>query len=865
GGVMETDEALLPATVRSLLVQGLVVNSTASLRRSQGPGTSTTGKGDVRAETSPVSLSVSALPSAGEGHGKIFQRSGSPTECALLELPYNLGWGWDWGWGPGWGFGGRGGELDGTTSGSAPAGSAASSIDGAYSPPAAAATAAPPTAASQLSGGTCQVLQLLPFSSLRKRMSVVVSAPPLPLRPAATQGTRSHSGEPNVGSLCSGSMDWERCGNASHDGSVAGEVRGHGPLMPVRVLTKGAAELVLERCAWQLGGPDGTTLLPLTTDQRWKLLTSFADQGGGSLRLLALAYRDMLVPMRDTTPPTAAPTPAAAAPANATDGIVGGAASYGRAGAVDTANGFGGSAATLSLDAESLEKDLVLVGLLGLEDPLRPEVPAAVAACQRAGITVRMVTGDNVTTAASIAQQAGILPPEVDVRALVAAGPAAAAAAVTAATSKAARNPPTAAAVVGATIRADALAASPSLDTVTSTAPSTLSADVVTSPVDQLPYLVLEGATFRQLVLQDSGRTGGAGDSAAAGVDMAAFLALWPRLRVLARCSPGDKFVVVSALRKLREEGRAEEVVAVTGDGTNDAPALTAADVGFCMVSGTPIAREAADILLLDSSFTSIVSAVAWGRNVYASVTRFLQFQLTANVVAVAVAAGGAVWLRYSPLSAVQMLWVNLIMDSLASLALATEAPNEAMLDASPNRPHDPLVTPTVLKHIIGQSAFQLAVLYGMLAALQQYSGSAAAVSPAGGVLDSILASLFGGGGGGGGQHHLLEMTLVFNAFVQMQLFNQFNCRRVRDEVNILEGLAAHPLFLAIVGGEAVLQYVIVQYGGEAFNTTPLTAAQWALCCGLGAATLLVRGLLRGINVGAGAGAEGRCIDTGGG
>ncbi|GIL65428.1 hypothetical protein Vafri_19180, partial [Volvox africanus] len=122
-----------------------------------------------------------------------------------------------------------------------------------------------------------------------------------------------------------------------------------------------------------------------------------------------------------------------------------------------------------------------------------------------------------------------------------------------------------------------------------------------------------------------------------------------------------------------------------------------------------PASSEAADILLLDSSFTSIVSAVAWGRNVYASVTRFLQFQLTANVVAVAVAAGGAVWLHYSPLSAVQMLWVNLIMDSLASLALATEAPNEAMLDASPNRPHDPLVTPTVLKHIIGQSAFQLA------------------------------------------------------------------------------------------------------------------------------------------------------------
>lgn len=114
---------------------------------------------------------------------------------------------------------------------------------------------------------------------------------------------------------------------------------------------------------------------------------------------------------------------------------------------------------------------------------------------------------------------------------------------------------------------------------------------------------------------------------------------------------------------------------AASGDGTNDAPALTAADVGFAMASGTSIAKDASDILLMDDNFTSIVSAVKWGRNVYASVTKFLQFQLTANVVAVTTAAAGALWLRESPLSAVQMLWVNLIMDSLASLSLATEAP----------------------------------------------------------------------------------------------------------------------------------------------------------------------------------------------
>ncbi|GLC59183.1 hypothetical protein PLESTB_001458000 [Pleodorina starrii] len=197
------------------------------------------------------------------------------------------------------------------------------------------------------------------------------------------------------------------------------------------------------------------------------------------------------------------------------------------------------------------------------------------------------------------------------------------------------------------------------------------------------------------------------------------------------------------------------------------------------------------------------------------------------------------------------------------------------MLDAPPNRPNDPLVTPTILKHIVGQAAFQLAVLYGMLVTLQHYGGggggaaaaAAATASSAGGGLEAAMAALFTAGGGGGGasaatavaaaaasaphsHSHVLATTMVFNTFVQIQLFNQFNCRRIRDEPNIFEGLAAHPLFLAIVAGEAVLQYLIVQYGGEAFSTTPLTAAQWALCGGLGAASLLVRQVLRRVHVG---------------
>ncbi|GLC65033.1 hypothetical protein PLESTF_000239200 [Pleodorina starrii] len=684
----------LPPAVRSLLVQSLVVNSTASLRRSGGSGGGGSGGSAAAAAAAPP-------PPSDSGRRGPFQRSGSPTECALLELPYNLGWGWDWGWGAGWGVGVGGGGGDGGGSGAID-GECVSLENGGGAAAAAAAAATAALPSPKLTGGSCQVLQLVPFSSQRKRMTVVLSAPPPPRPPTAaapsalydietTRGGGGGSGRANpddATAMCSASgVDWELYGRAGSDfgGGAAAAVGCSSFLAPVRVLTKGAAELVSERCAWQLGGPDGTTLLPLTSEHRRRLLASFAGQGDGSLRLLALAYRDMLVPMKDSTAaaasagaaaatvPVTATAAAAAAAAGTTSscasvgvGVVGGAASYGRTGdgsgsaaaaAADGSSG-GGVAATLSLDADYLERDMVLVGLLGLEDPLRGEVPAAVAACKRAGITVRMVTGDNVTTAASIAQQAGILPPDVDVRQLVAASPAAAAAAATASTTAG-----------GGSHGSGGDAAS--LDRAAPVG--------VVRQAEQMPYLVLEGSTFRRLVMRDSGGGGdGAGGGAAAAapsINTAAFLAVWPRLRVLARCSPGDKFLLVSALKQLREEGRLEEVVAVTGDGTNDAPALAAADVGFCMNTGTPIAREAADILLLDSSFSSIVSAVAWGRNVYDSVRRFLQFQLTANVVAVAVAAGGAVWLRYSPLSAVQMLWVNLIMDSLASLALATEAP----------------------------------------------------------------------------------------------------------------------------------------------------------------------------------------------
>jgi P-type Ca2+ transporter type 2B len=140
-----------------------------------------------------------------------------------------------------------------------------------------------------------------------------------------------------------------------------------------------------------------------------------------------------------------------------------------------------------------------------------------------------------------------------------------------------------------------------------------------------------------------------------------------------------------------------------SGDGTNDAPALRLSDVGFAMIAGTSIARQASDILLMDNNFSSIVSSVKWGRNVYASIIKFLQFQLTINIAAVVMAVSGAIIFSESPLTPVQMLWINMIMDSLASLSLATERPTDELLKMRPFSSTTPLLTPTCVKHICGQ------------------------------------------------------------------------------------------------------------------------------------------------------------------
>ncbi|KAM6217729.1 plasma membrane calcium-transporting ATPase 4 isoform 4-T4 [Rhynchocyon petersi] len=381
--------------------------------------------------------------------------------------------------------------------------------------------------------------------------------------------------------------------------------------------------------------------------------------------------------------------------------------------------------------------ELTCIAVLGIEDPVRPEVPEAIAKCKRAGITVRMVTGDNINTARAIATKCGILTPGDD-------------------------------------------------------------------------FLCLEGKEFNRLIRNEKGE-----------VEQDKLDKIWPKLRVLARSSPTDKHTLVKGIID-STVGEQRQVVAVTGDGTNDGPALKKADVGFAMgIAGTDVAKEASDIILTDDNFTSIVKAVMWGRNVYDSISKFLQFQLTVNVVAVIVAFTGACITQDSPLKAVQMLWVNLIMDTFASLALATEPPTDSLLKRRPYGRNKPLISRTMMKNILGHAVYQLTVIFLLVFAGEKFfdidSGRNAPLhSPP-------------------SQHY----TIVFNTFVLMQLFNEINSRKIHGERNVFAGIFRNVIFCCVVLGTFISQILIVEFGGKPFSCTGLTLCQWFWCLFIGIGELL--------------------------
>ncbi|KAK4755488.1 hypothetical protein SAY87_009245 [Trapa incisa] len=287
------------------------------------------------------------------------------------------------------------------------------------------------------------------------------------------------------------------------------------------------------------------------------------------------------------------------------------------------------------------------------------------------------------------------------------------------------------------------------------------------------------------------------------------------KIRVMARSSPFDKLLMVQTLK---QKGH---VVAVTGDGTNDAPALKEADIGLSMgIQGTEVAKESSDIVILDDNFSSVVTVIRWGRCVYNNIQKFIQFQLTVNVAALVINFVAAVSSGQVPLTAVQLLWVNLIMDTLGALALATEQPTNALMGHPPVGRTDPLITLVMWRNLIAQSLYQVTILLVL-----QFKGRA----------------IFG-------VEENVKNTIIFNCFVFCQVFNEFNARKL-EEKNVFVGLHKNKLFLGIIGITIVLQIVMIEFLKRFANTVRLDWAQWAACIGIASLTWPLGWLIKCIPV----------------
>ncbi|XP_068656065.1 calcium-transporting ATPase 10, plasma membrane-type-like [Aristolochia californica] len=344
------------------------------------------------------------------------------------------------------------------------------------------------------------------------------------------------------------------------------------------------------------------------------------------------------------------------------------------------------------------------IGIVGIKDPVRPGVKESVAICRSAGITVRMVTGDNITTAKAIARECGILTDG---------------------------------------------------------------------------GIAIEGPDFREKSMEEMNE-------------------LIPKIQVMARSSPMDKHTLVRHLRTMFNE-----VVAVTGDGTNDAPALHEADIGLAMgIAGTEVAKESADVIILDDNFSTIVTVAKWGRSVYINIQKFVQFQLTVNVVALIVNFSSACLTGSAPLTAVQLLWVNMIMDTLGALALATEPPHDGLMKRMPVGRRGNFISNIMWRNILGQAFYQFVVIWYLQAEgkkLFQLEGP-----------DSDL----------------VLNTLIFNSFVFCQVFNEISSREM-EKIDVFQGILKNYVFVGVLTCTVIFQIIIIEFLGDFANTTPLTLSQW--------------------------------------
>jgi len=425
---------------------------------------------------------------------------------------------------------------------------------------------------------------------------------------------------------------------------------------------------------------------------------------------------------------------------------------------------------------QELAKGLCFAFMVGIRDNNREDVPQAIEKCHHAGITVRMVTGDNINTAIAISKDVGIIQPSqvAECKRL--------------------------AAYYREQVQKNE--------------------DAKNGIRNGENPIALEGEIFRVICGGITKKQGESGDLEIFLNNREAFKHTVKELKVIARASPEDKFILVFGLKELGN------IVAVTGDGTNDAPALRQAHVGFAMgIRGTDIAKDAADVVLLDDSFSSIVTACKYGRNVYDCIRKFVQFQLTTNIVAVFMTFLGGIILKDSPLNAIQMLWVNLIMDSFASLALATEDPNDSLLDRKPYSREASILTPMMKLNIVSQAIFQITTLTIII-----FYGDYIFGVPSDRNLEHFMWNNVNG----------YHFTIFFNIFVFMQVFNSINARKLqKDEYNVFTGIMGNWLYILIQSIIIVGQVILVTFGGRAVRTHPLTIKQHCDCLGISALTLV--------------------------
>ena len=366
------------------------------------------------------------------------------------------------------------------------------------------------------------------------------------------------------------------------------------------------------------------------------------------------------------------------------------------------------------------ENNLNFLGVVAISDPIRPDVPAAVAKCQSAGIGIKIVTGDTPGTATEIARQIGLWKPE----------------------------------------------------------------DTERNRITGVAFAELSDEEALDRVMD---------------------------LKIMSRARPTDKQRLVQLLQ---QKGA---VVAVTGDGTNDAPALNHAQVGLSMGTGTSVAKEASDITLLDDSFNSIGTAVMWGRSLYKNIQRFIVFQLTINFVALLIVLLGSIVGTELPLTVTQMLWVNLIMDTFAALALASIPPSESVMNDKPRRSTDFIISKAMQHNIFGVGTLFLVVLMAMIYYFTNADGGMT----------------------------VQRLTIFFTFFVMLQFWNLFNARVFGTTDSAFKGLTKsygmELIVLAILGG----QFLIVQFGGVVFRTEPLDWQTWLIIIGSSSLVLWIGELIR--------------------